>query len=310
VAPNGTSGARPSVPLNRASGLSAVGSARPITIEVTRSNDHIHPSISNQPGTAMHPNPFLPNPPQAIAREILGTLLGMLPSPATDTQAARATRIATAMAMVTSYRPAGVSEAQLAAQACHRAWPDSRQCRCPRQGLSPPRRPAGLPSRRHSLPACPGRRIAGVAHRLSRPLRRCLHPHLLRRNRTTPQGTRGNSRHHPPRYHPAINRRLPGQAVAMSDTLRARLSHPARRHVYSRLLRRNRAAHHRISRHLMSAWHSFVIPTPVPPAAKQGETQMHADKQVCTQMARSHGRRQAVNQSRYSRNLRYPCLSA
>ncbi len=211
-------GTKPSARLNRVPGFfGSEQCARPITIDITVSNCHILPSVPSQPGTAMHPNPFLPDLPAAAAREILGTLPAMVPSPATDTQAARATRSAIAMAMVTSYRPAGVSDPPLAAQACHRAWPDSRQCRCPRQGLSPPRRPAGLPSRRHSPPACPGRRIAG-----------------------------GSS--------PAVS---PTATLSPFISLETESNHAPQ---------------------AMAAWPSFVIPAPLPPAAKQGETQMHADR--------------------------------
>ncbi len=64
----------------------------------------------------MFPNPFLPNLAPSIAREILHTLRTDLPPPATDAAEALADRIETAMAMVASYLPTDVGEAQLAAQ--------------------------------------------------------------------------------------------------------------------------------------------------------------------------------------------------
>jgi hypothetical protein len=65
----------------------------------------------------MHSTESLSSVPIAIARDILHTVTGSLPPPATDTPGNRAARDEAAIAL----HPAAAFEAMLAAQACHRA---------------------------------------------------------------------------------------------------------------------------------------------------------------------------------------------
>src|SRR5271166_4979692 len=63
----------------------------------------------------------LPNIPESLSRAICADLIGNLPDPAEDTPEQRAIRDERAITALAHYIPENAAEAELAADACHRA---------------------------------------------------------------------------------------------------------------------------------------------------------------------------------------------